>query len=91
MLLNKHSVSSSPVILPVPPPEDLLQSARIALSTSDETESSIPFGQASPNTEHGTRSGQTATEDLQLSSIIKTELNRPDASGCEYFSLQFNF
>lgn len=87
VLLNKDSVGSSPVVLPVPPPEDLLRSAKIALSTSAEMESSISLGQASANTKHGPRSKQTTTEDMQSSSPKNTEPNRTDTSRCEYFSL----
>ncbi|KAM9366971.1 transcription factor E2F4-like [Symphorus nematophorus] len=47
VLLNKRSVSSIPVVLPVPPPEDILRNAKSAMSTSDETESSIASCQAS--------------------------------------------
>ncbi|KAG8001514.1 Transcription factor E2F5 [Nibea albiflora] len=38
VLLNKHSDGSVPVVLPVPPPEDILQSAKSAMFTSDETD-----------------------------------------------------
>ncbi|XP_068597708.1 transcription factor E2F4-like [Brachionichthys hirsutus] len=36
-LLNKRSVNSAPVVLPVPPPESVLRSAMLAVSTSRET------------------------------------------------------
>uniref|UniRef100_A0A3Q1GB13 E2F transcription factor 4 n=1 Tax=Acanthochromis polyacanthus TaxID=80966 RepID=A0A3Q1GB13_9TELE len=39
VLLNKHSVSSAPVVLPVPPPEEILQRAQLAMSASNEKES----------------------------------------------------
>lgn len=90
VLLNKDSVSSSPVVLPVPPPEDLLQSAKIALSSSAETESSVSLGHASAKTERGPRSKQTATEDMQSSSTKKTEPKRTDKSRCEYFTQLLN-
>uniref|UniRef100_A0A3Q1EZ95 E2F transcription factor 4 n=1 Tax=Acanthochromis polyacanthus TaxID=80966 RepID=A0A3Q1EZ95_9TELE len=38
VLLNKHSVSSAPVVLPVPPPEEILQRAQLAMSASNEKE-----------------------------------------------------
>uniref|UniRef100_A0A3Q1H2Q0 E2F transcription factor CC-MB domain-containing protein n=1 Tax=Anabas testudineus TaxID=64144 RepID=A0A3Q1H2Q0_ANATE len=38
VLLSKRSVSSDPVVLPVPPPDEMLQNAKLAMSASDETE-----------------------------------------------------
>ncbi|XP_037552152.1 transcription factor E2F5 [Nematolebias whitei] len=40
VLLNKRSVTSVPVVLPFPPPEELLQCAKSAMLTSDEKENS---------------------------------------------------
>ncbi|XP_068174432.1 transcription factor E2F4-like [Antennarius striatus] len=45
-LLNKCNVSSAPVVLPIPPPEDTLRSAMLATSTSHETEDGTPAGRA---------------------------------------------
>lgn len=90
LLLNKHSASSVPVVLPVPPPEEILRDAKLAMSTSDATESSTATCQASADTKHCTKSRQTAMEDMQpphASSFINTEPNRTDAPKCEYFSL----
>ncbi|XP_045888097.1 transcription factor E2F4-like isoform X1 [Micropterus dolomieu] len=84
VLLNKHSVGSDPVVLPVPPSEEILRNAKSAMSTSDETESSNAHCQASANTKQSTRSRQTAMEDmqhLQSSSFRKAVPNRTDASG----------
>lgn len=39
VLLNKCSVSSAPVVLPVPPPEEVLQSASLAMSAWQEENS----------------------------------------------------
>ncbi|XP_035483288.1 transcription factor E2F4 isoform X2 [Scophthalmus maximus] len=65
LLLNKHSASSVPVALPVPPPEDLLQNAKLAMSTSVATESSTTPCQASADAKHLNTSRQTSTEDTQ--------------------------
>lgn len=90
VLLNKHSDSSVPVVLPVPPPEDILRSAKSAMFTSDKTDCSMTPCQASDNTKHSTKSTQMAMEDmqnLQSLSFINGKSNRTDVSGCEYFSL----
>ncbi|XP_029312691.1 transcription factor E2F4-like [Cottoperca gobio] len=79
VLLNKLSVSSVPVVLPVPPSEELLRNAKSAMSTSDDTESSIAACQASANT----KSRRTAIEDMRhLQSLLclKAEPNRIDSS-----------
>ncbi|XP_034724961.1 transcription factor E2F5-like [Etheostoma cragini] len=65
VLLNKLSISSVPVALPVPPPEELLRNAKPAMSPSVETESSIAPCQASAHTEYGTKSRRTDTEDIR--------------------------
>ncbi|XP_070760125.1 transcription factor E2F4-like [Enoplosus armatus] len=80
VLLNKHSVGSDPVVLPVPPSEEILRNAKSAMCTSDETESSIAPCQASANS---TRSRRTAMEYMRLlqsSPFVKAEPNRTDAS-----------
>ncbi|XP_074475023.1 transcription factor E2F4-like [Sebastes fasciatus] len=89
VLLNKLSVSSDPVVLPVPPPEELLRNAKSAMSTSDETESSTAPCQASANIKHGTKSRRTVLEDmlhLKSSSCLNAEPNRTDASGLRNLS-----
>ncbi|TDH17126.1 hypothetical protein EPR50_G00005080 [Perca flavescens] len=81
VLLNKLSVSSVPVVLPVPPPEELLRNAKPAMYTSVETESSIAPCQASANTKPGPKSRRTDTEDMRQllrSSCMKAQ--RTDAS-----------
>nr|XP_046241757.1 transcription factor E2F4-like [Scatophagus argus]XP_046241766.1 transcription factor E2F4-like [Scatophagus argus] len=91
VLLNKHSVSSDPFVLPVPPPEDILRRAKSAMSAPDETESSILPSQASANTKQSTISRLTAMEDLQhlqSSSCVNAEPNRTDASGLQTLSTE---
>lgn len=90
VLLNKRSVSSVPVVLPVPPPEEMLRNAKLAMSASDETESSAALCQASANTTNSTKSRQASMEDIQplhAWPLIKTEPHKAGASKCEYFSL----
>lgn len=82
LLLNKRSVSSAPVVLPVPPSEEILQSAKSAMSTSVETDSIAAPCQASVKTKHNIDFKQTAMENMRLLrslSFIKTESNRTDA------------
>ncbi|XP_054865466.1 transcription factor E2F5-like [Amphiprion ocellaris] len=83
VLLNKHSVSSVPVVLPVPPPEEILQRAQLAMSASNEKESRTEPRLASANTKHFTECKRTAVEDMmprQSSSCINAEPNRTDES-----------
>ncbi|XP_059210248.1 transcription factor E2F4-like isoform X1 [Centropristis striata] len=79
VLLNKLTVSSVPVVLPVPPPEELLRGANPATPPSDETESSTAPCQASDRN----KSGRTSVEnmqDLQSSSSTNAKPHRTDAS-----------
>ncbi|XP_040056524.1 transcription factor E2F5 [Gasterosteus aculeatus] len=74
VLLNKLTVDSVPVVLPVPPSKELLRKAKSAVATSDETESSI---------KRAAKSRRTVMEDmlhLQSSSRSNTAPNRTDAS-----------
>ncbi|KAM7406185.1 hypothetical protein PAMP_000579 [Pampus punctatissimus] len=83
ILLNKHSVSSAPVILPVPPPEEILRSAKLAMSAPDETECNTAPCQPVAYTKHSPKSRQMALEDtqvLQSSSLMNAEPNRTDTS-----------
>ncbi|XP_028257805.1 transcription factor E2F5-like isoform X2 [Parambassis ranga] len=64
-LLNKQSVSSDPVVLPVPPSKELLQSAMSAMSSSNEKESSAWLCQASANNKHNTDSRWTAMAEMR--------------------------
>ncbi|XP_051800878.1 transcription factor E2F5-like isoform X2 [Acanthochromis polyacanthus] len=80
VLLNKHSVSSAPVVLPVPPPEEILQRAQLAMSASNEKESRTEPRLAPANT----KPKRTDMEDVkprQSSSCINAEANRTDGSG----------
>ncbi|XP_022595323.1 transcription factor E2F4-like [Seriola dumerili] len=82
LLLNKNSASSVPVVLPVPPPEEILQNAKLAMSTSDATGSSTAPYQASAVTKHCTKSRQMAMEDVQPShapSFVNAEPKRSRA------------
>lgn len=84
VLLNKHSVSSAPVVLPVPPPEEILQRAQLAMSASNEKESRTEPRLAPANTKHSVESKHTAVEGMkprQSSSCINAEPNRTDGSG----------
>ncbi|XP_008292191.1 transcription factor E2F4-like [Stegastes partitus] len=81
VLLNKHSVSSVPVVLPVPPPEEILQRAKLAMSASNERDSGAEPCQASADTKHGSKC--TAAEDtkpLQSPSCVNAEPDRTDQS-----------
>ncbi|KAF3686386.1 Transcription factor E2F5 [Channa argus] len=61
VLLNKCSVGSAPVFLPMPPPEEILQNAKLAMTTLDNTENSA--AQTSVNTNHTTFK-RTSMEDI---------------------------
>lgn len=80
VLLNKNTVSSAPVVLPVPPPEEILKRAQLAMSASNEKESRTEPRLASANTKHFTESKRTAAEDMKprQSSCINVEPNRTD-------------
>ncbi|XP_073320446.1 transcription factor E2F5-like [Pagrus major] len=89
VLLNKLSVSSAPVVLPVPPPEDILRKAKLAMSTSDVTESSFTPCQPSANTRYSPSFLRTAMEDMQRlesSTARNPESNRTEASGLRTLS-----
>ncbi|KAM3876998.1 transcription factor E2F5-like [Diretmus argenteus] len=84
LLLNKDSVNSVPVVLPVPPPDEILQNAKSAASSADKTETNATFSQASANANHTadkptTKSRQTPsldTQPLQSSPSMNAEPNR---------------
>ncbi|XP_070687644.1 transcription factor E2F5-like [Pempheris klunzingeri] len=65
VLLNKRSVSSAPVVLPVPPPEEILRNAKSAMSSSLETDSSMAPRQASANAKHGTKARRRVVKGMQ--------------------------
>lgn len=86
ILLNKHSISSSPVVLPVPPPEEILRNAKLAMFTRDETERNTAPCQAAAYAKRNIKSRQTAMEDaqaLQSSSLMNAAPSKTDASACE--------
>ncbi|XP_029932168.1 transcription factor E2F4-like [Myripristis murdjan] len=88
LLINRDPVSSAPVVLPVPPPEEILQSARSAASSAKQTEHSATANVASVNTNQtadqpSTKSKRTASVDshpLQAPPCISAESNRSDVS-----------
>ncbi|XP_026233929.1 transcription factor E2F5-like isoform X2 [Anabas testudineus] len=65
VLLSKRSVSSDPVVLPVPPPDEMLQNAKLAMSASDETENGSAQCPASADATNNAKSRQTSTEGMQ--------------------------
>ncbi|XP_041842685.1 transcription factor E2F4-like isoform X2 [Melanotaenia boesemani] len=89
VLLNKCSVSSSPVVLPVPPPEEILQCAKSAMSTSDDKDGSTGSCKASGNSTHGTKSEWLSAEDIQplhVTSFVDAEPSRTDECAYHDFS-----
>lgn len=85
LLLNKRSVSSPLLVLPVPPPEDILQNASV--DASDDTERDIPPCPALVYPSQSTRLRQPAMKDIWTSNFVKAEPDRTHASGCEYHTL----
>ncbi|XP_029987144.1 transcription factor E2F5-like [Sphaeramia orbicularis] len=88
VLLNKCSDSSAPLVLPVPPPEEILQRAMIAtlVANSAETETSTTPCLPSVNTVHGTKSEPTTLRSLQSSLFNGAKSNRPDVAGLQDLS-----
>ncbi|XP_060901792.1 transcription factor E2F4-like isoform X1 [Labrus mixtus] len=83
VLLNKSSESSDRLVLPVPPPEDILQKAKSVMATSDETQSIISPFQASDNVQQITKPSWPSLEDfrhLLSSSLINSEPQRTESS-----------
>lgn len=84
LLLNKRSVSSPLLVLPVPPPEDILQNARV--DASDDAEKDItPLCPALVYPSQSSRFTQPAMKDIWTSHFGTAEPNGTRASGCEYF------
>ncbi|XP_034536012.1 transcription factor E2F5-like [Notolabrus celidotus] len=80
VILNKSSVSCVPLVLPVPPPEDVLQKAKSLMS--HETESDRLPCQASGNAQHNAKPRWPAKEDfryLLLSSLLNNEPQRSES------------
>lgn len=86
LLLSKRSVSAPPLVLPVPPPEDILRNNRV--DALDDMESDLPPCQASVYPNPSSRFERPAMKDIWSSCFIKAEPNRTPASGCEYWTLQ---
>ncbi|KAM8761889.1 transcription factor E2F4-like isoform 1-T3 [Acanthopagrus schlegelii] len=87
VLLNKLSVSSAPVVLPVPPPEEILRRAKLAMS--DVEESSFTPCQAPANTRYSPSFLRTAMENMQRmesSTVRNREPNKTEASGVRNLS-----
>lgn len=82
LLLNKRSVSAPPLVLPVPPPEDILHNTRV--DALEDIESEIPPCQAPLHPNQSPRFERPAMKDIWSSCFIKAEPNRTPASGCEY-------
>ncbi|KAL1007306.1 hypothetical protein UPYG_G00084760 [Umbra pygmaea] len=70
LLINKDSVISAPIVLPVPPPEDMLQKAKLAAASADRTTASNTPTHASVKTP-------------QCQDASKTKANAQDASSSE--------
>ncbi|TWW68114.1 Transcription factor E2F4, partial [Takifugu flavidus] len=82
LLLSKRSVSAPPLVLPVPPPQDILRNNRV--DVLDDMESDLPPCQASVYPNPSSRFERPAMKDIWSSCFIKAEPNRTPASGCEY-------
>lgn len=83
VLLNKRSVSADPVALPVPPPEEILQRAKLAMTTLTEKEVNTPSCQPSANASAGANQKTVRT----LQSLFKElESNSSSVSGFQCFS-----
>ncbi|XP_047218454.1 transcription factor E2F4-like [Girardinichthys multiradiatus] len=84
VLLNKRTDSSAPVVLPVPPPEEILQCAKSAMSVSENKDR---FCEASALITKSTKSDWEAEQDvqpLQEPSFLNANLNMTDEFACEY-------
>lgn len=87
LLLSKCTVSSSTVVLPVPPPEDILRSAELARSASGPAEESIYPCQDSCSAKRSNVLAHKVMDEMRSLSCSKAEPNRTDPSECKYFSL----
>lgn len=92
VLLNKRTVSSALVVLPVPPSEEILQSAKSAISASENKENNDGLWEASAFIAKSTKSEWGAEQDmqqLQESSFINSSPNKTEESACEYLMYSF--
>ncbi|XP_038164588.1 transcription factor E2F5-like isoform X2 [Cyprinodon tularosa] len=86
ILLNKRTVSSDPVVFPVPPPEGMLQCAKSAMSVSENKENNDGLCEASAFTSKSTQSEWRTEKDvqpLQESSFMSANPNKKDESVCK--------
>uniref|UniRef100_A0A3B5R0P0 E2F transcription factor CC-MB domain-containing protein n=1 Tax=Xiphophorus maculatus TaxID=8083 RepID=A0A3B5R0P0_XIPMA len=89
VLLNKRTVSSALVVLPVPPSEEILQSAKSAISASENKENNDGLWEASAFIAKSTKSEWGAEQDmeqLQESSFINSSPNKTEESACQNIS-----
>uniref|UniRef100_A0A672HQ32 E2F/DP family winged-helix DNA-binding domain-containing protein n=1 Tax=Salarias fasciatus TaxID=181472 RepID=A0A672HQ32_SALFA len=93
VFMNKACSGSVPVILPVPPPEEILQRAKLALLALEEKDSSSGPCHTSADATQSCKSEWTATKDRQLqhqSPLRSAEPNRTAQSAlvtCSCFLL----
>ncbi|CAB1425750.1 unnamed protein product [Pleuronectes platessa] len=73
LLLSKRSAGSAPVVLPVPPPEDILRNAKLAMSSSHVTESGANSRQAATE---GTKQQQHHASPLINSELMRSPFSR---------------
>ncbi|XP_014849507.1 PREDICTED: transcription factor E2F4-like isoform X1 [Poecilia mexicana] len=87
VLLNKRTVSSALVVLPVPPPEEILQFAKSAISENKENNDGLceasAFITKSTKSEWGV---EQDVQQLQESSFINANPNKTDESACQNIS-----
>uniref|UniRef100_A0A3Q2C854 Transcription factor E2F5-like n=2 Tax=Cyprinodon variegatus TaxID=28743 RepID=A0A3Q2C854_CYPVA len=86
ILLNKRTVSSDPVVFPVPPPEGMLQCAKSAMSVSENKENNDGLCEASAFTSKSTQSEWRTEKDvqpLQESSFMSANPNKKDEFVCK--------
>lgn len=83
LLINRDPVSSAPVALPVPPPEEILQNAKSAAASAHQTQNTASANTNQTADKLGTKSRQTTSEDsqpLQAPLCVNAEYNRADVS-----------
>ncbi|KAM4743948.1 transcription factor E2F4-like isoform 2-T3 [Anableps anableps] len=85
VLLNKRTVRSAAVVLPVPPPEEILQCAKSAIYLSENKENNDGLCEASALITKRTKSEWGVEQDvqqLQGSSFTNASPNKTDESAC---------
>ncbi|XP_041638582.1 transcription factor E2F4-like [Cheilinus undulatus] len=89
VLLNKSSESSDPLVLPVPPSEEILQKGISVKPTSNDTGSGISSFQASDHVTRSTEPTCPALEDLRrlLSSSLENNEPQQKADSSELLNL----